>query len=195
MNCAKTEKPIVANGESPRPECNSIITGKERDGELNAGGPNEATGPKPKGRPVADQTRRQRLNLSCKQKMRLGTWNVRSMQSGKIDVIQGEMKRLDIAIMGLCETRWKGQGHFNWNGYKIIMSGQKERGRNGVAIMCDKTSANAIMGYHTVSDRILSVRFRGGQANTTIIQVYAPTSAALEEEHDHFLRRVTRYHR
>jgi len=62
----------------------------------------------------------------------------------------------------------------------------KERGRNGVAIMCDKTSANAIMGYHTVSDRILSVRFRGGQANTTIIQVYAPTSAALEEEHDHF---------
>ena len=186
MNCTKKKKPIVANGESPRPECNSIITGKERDGELNAGGPNEATGPKPKGRPVADQTRRQRLNLSFKQKMRLGTWNVRSMQSGKIDVIQGEMKRLDIAIMGLCETRWKGQGHFNWNGYKIIMSGQKERGRNGVAIMCDKTSANAIMGYHTVSDRILSVRFRGGQANTTIIQVYAPTSAALEEEHDNF---------
>ena len=73
--------------------------------------------------------------------------------------------------MGLSETRWKGQGHFNWNGYRIIMSGQKEKGRNGVAIMCDRTSANAIMGYDTVSDRILSVRFRGKKANVTIVQV------------------------
>src|ERR1700733_11359088 len=66
------------------------------------------------------------------------------------------------------------------------MSGQKQRGRNGVAIMCDKTSANAIMGYNTVNDRILSVRFRGRQVNTTMVQVYAPTSAASEEEHDRF---------
>jgi len=69
------------------------------------------------------------------------------------------MKQLQIKIMGLSETRWKGQGHFNWYGYKIIMSGQAEKGRNLVAIMCDSTSAKAIMGYDTVSDRILSVRF------------------------------------
>src|SRR3984885_9352479 len=103
-----------------------------------------------------------------------------------MDVIQREMKRLDIAIMGLSKTRWKGQGHFNWRGYRIIMSGQKERGRNVVAIMCDKISTKAIMGYDTVNDRILSVRFRGRQVNTTIVQVYAPTSTALEEEHDRF---------
>jgi len=69
--------------------------------------------------------------------MKNGTWNVRSMQSGKINIIQREMKRLELTIMGLSETRWKGQGHFNWNGYKIIMSGQAEKGRNGVAVMCD----------------------------------------------------------
>jgi hypothetical protein len=45
--------------------------------------------------------------------MKIGTWNVRSMQSGKMDVIQREMERLEIAVMGLSETRWKGQGHFN----------------------------------------------------------------------------------
>ena len=63
------------------------------------------------------------------------------------------------------------------------MSGQAEKGRNGVAVMCDRASANAIMGYDTVSDRILSVRFRG---SITIIQVYAPTSTASEEEQDNF---------
>ena len=102
-----------------------------------------------------------------------------------MDVIQGEMKRLGIAIMGLSETRWKGQGHFNWNGYRIIMSGQK-KGRNGVAIMCDSTSANAIMGYDTVNDRLLSVRFIGKQVNITIVQVYAPTSTAGEEDQESF---------
>src|SRR6218665_2581152 len=72
-------------------------------------------------------------------------------------------------------------------GYKkIIMSGQAEKGRNGVAVMCDRASANAMMGYDTVSDRILSVRFRGRKVNITIIQVYAPTSTASDEEQDNF---------
>jgi len=42
------------------------------------------------------------------------------------------------------------------------------------------------MGYNTVSDRVLSVRFRGGRINTTIIQVYAPTAMAAEEEQEAF---------
>lgn len=186
MNKANSNKDIVADGETPRPECDLTATGKEQDGESKAIQSNEATGLKPKGCPVADRTGEQRLNLSCKMRMKIGTWNVRSMQSGKMDVIQREMERLQITVMGLSETRWKGQGHFNWNGYRIIMSGQREKGRNGVAIMCDRKSANAIMGYDTVSDRILSVRFRGKKVNITIIQVYAPTSVAIEEEHERF---------
>jgi len=89
-------------------------------------------------------------------------------------------------IMGLSETRWKGQGDFNWNRYKIIMSGQAEKGRNGVAIMCDRISAYAIMGYDAVSDRIPSIRFRGRKVNITIVQVYAPTSTTSKEEQDNF---------
>ena len=52
--------------------------------------------------------------------------------------------------------------------------------------MCDMTSTNAIMGYDTVSDRIVSVRFRGKKVNISIVQVYAPTSTASEEEHESF---------
>jgi len=51
----------------------------------------------------------------------------RGGQSGKINIIQKEMKQLEIKVMGLSETRWKGQGHFNWNRYKIIMSSQAEK--------------------------------------------------------------------
>ena len=185
MSKANTSKVIVADGESLRPESDLKDTGEEQDGVSKVPGSNDAAGPKPKGSPTADRIREQRLNLSCKQRLKLGTWNVRSMQSGKMDVIQGEMKRLGIAIMGLSETRWKGQGHFNWNGYRIIMSGQK-KGRNGVAIMCDMTSANAIMGYDTVSDRLLSVRFKGKNVNITVVQVYAPTSTAGEEDQESF---------
>src|SRR6218665_2511387 len=46
------------------------------------------------------------------------------------------------------------------------------------------------MGYDTVSYRILSVRFRGRKVNITIIQVYAPTSTALEEEQDDFFNKL-----
>jgi hypothetical protein len=179
-------KTIVTKGETLRPEGDSMATEEEHNEESGASGSNETTGPKPKGRPAVDMTRKQRLDMSCKKTMKIGSWNIRSMQSGKMDIIQKEMKRMDITILGLCETRWKGKGHFSWNGFKIVMSGQDERRRNGVAVMCDRKSADAIMGYNTVSDRVLSVRFRGGKINTTIIQVYAPTTLATEEEMEAF---------
>ena len=64
MNQADKEKTIVANGETPRPECDSTATGKERERESGAVGSNEATGLKPNGGLEADHTRGQRLNLS-----------------------------------------------------------------------------------------------------------------------------------
>ena len=42
------------------------------------------------------------------------------------------------------------------------------------------------MGYDTVSDRILSIRFRGKKTNITVIQVYAPTSTAEEKIRESF---------
>src|SRR6218665_604917 len=187
------KKTIVANGETPRLECDSTATGKERERESGAAGPNEATGLKPNGGSEADRARGQQLPLSCKQRMKIGTWNVCSMQSGKINIIQKEVKQLEIKIMGLSETRWKGQGHFNWNKYKIIMLGQAEKGRNGVAIMCDRTSAN-IMGYDTVSDGILSVRFRGRKVNIKIVQVCSNIDG-IRRRVGQLFQQTTKHHR
>jgi len=135
---------------------------------------------------VADLVGEQRINLSCNSQMKLGTWNVRSMLTGKLEAVKAEMKRLDLAVLGSSETRWQGQGHFNSGDVRVVMSSQSEGRRNGVTIVCDKSSAWAIMGYDTVNDRILSVRFRGKETNTTIIQIYAPTSTTEEEIRERF---------
>jgi len=53
--------------------------------------------------------------LQLHKKLRLGTWNIRSMlQLGKVQLLGEEMMRLgvDRPICGLSEVRWDGQGHF-----------------------------------------------------------------------------------
>ena len=81
----------------------------------------EATILNPQGGAVADLVGEQRLNLSYKSQMKLGTWNVRSMLTGKLEVVKAEMKRLDLAMLGLSETRWHGQGHFNSGEVRVVI--------------------------------------------------------------------------
>ena len=64
-------------------------------------------GEKPDGATVQSQTSR----LGNTQ-FRLGTWNVRAMHAGKIDILENEMERMCLNVLGICEHRWKGQGHF-----------------------------------------------------------------------------------
>jgi hypothetical protein len=64
---------IVTEGETLRPESDLPATEEEHNEEFGATGSNETTGPKPKGRPAADLTRKQRLDMSCKISMKVGT--------------------------------------------------------------------------------------------------------------------------
>ena len=50
--------------------------------------------------------------LVLRKKIRVGTWNVRSLYQGKHHIVEKEMKRTEIDILGICEHRWSGQGHF-----------------------------------------------------------------------------------
>ena len=43
----------------------------------------------------------------------LGTWNVRSINQGKLEVAKQEMTRVNIDILGISELRWIGMGEFN----------------------------------------------------------------------------------
>lgn len=104
-----------------------------------------------------------------------------------MDNVIEEAKQNNISVLGIAEHRWAGQGHFTPHaGGKFIYSGQAKGGHGGVAIYLSKQIANTVLGYKPVNDRILSIRLQGKVKNIKIIQVYAPTSTAEEEEIEAF---------
>ena len=49
----------------------------------------------------------------CKEQYCTGTWNVRSMNQGKLEAVKQEMARVNVDILGSSELRWTGMGEFN----------------------------------------------------------------------------------
>ena len=69
----------------------------------------------------------------CKEQRCIGTWNVRSMNQGKLEVAKQEMARVNIDILGISELKWTGMGEFNSDDHYIYYCGQESLRRNGVA--------------------------------------------------------------
>ena len=69
--------------------------------------------PKQKQYPVVDVTDNRSKVQCCKEQQGIGTWNVRSMNQGKLEVIKQEMARVNIDILGIRELKWNGMGEFN----------------------------------------------------------------------------------
>ena len=44
----------------------------------------------------------------CKEQYCIGTWNVWSMNQGKLEVVKQEMARLNINILEISELKWTG---------------------------------------------------------------------------------------
>ena len=68
----------------------------------------------------------------------IGTWNVRSMNQGKLEMDKQEMARVNIDILGISELKWTGMGEFNSDDHYIYYCGQKSLRRNRVAIIVNK---------------------------------------------------------
>ena len=74
----------------------------------------------------------------CKEQYWIGTWNVRFMNQGKLEVVKQEMARVNINILGISKLSWTGKGEFNSDDHCIFYCGQESLRRNGVAIMLNK---------------------------------------------------------
>ena len=74
----------------------------------------------------------------CKEQYRIGTWNVRSMNQGKLEVVKQEMARVNVDILRISELKWTGMGEFNSDDHYTYYCGQESLRRNGVAIMVNK---------------------------------------------------------
>jgi len=74
---------------------------------------NEGMEPKQKEYPAVDVTG-DRSKVRCyKEQYCIGTWNVRSMNQGKLEVVKQEMARVNVDILGISELKWTGMGEFN----------------------------------------------------------------------------------
>ena len=73
----------------------------------------------------------------CKEQYCIGTWNVRSMNQGKLDVVK-QMSRVNVDILGISEVRWTGMGDFNSDDHYIYYWGQESLRRNGVELIVTK---------------------------------------------------------
>ena len=82
----------------------------------------------------------------CKNQYCLETWNVRSMNQGKLEVIKQEMARVNVNILGISELKWTQMGEFNPDDHHIYYCGQESLRRNGVALIINKRVLNAVLG-------------------------------------------------
>ena len=62
----------------------------------------------------------------CKEQYCIGTWNVRSMNRGKLEVVKQEMARVNVDILGISELNWTGMGEFNSDDHCICKNTQKK---------------------------------------------------------------------
>ena len=99
---------------------------------------NEETELKQKQHPIVDVTDEGSKVQCCKEQYCIGTWNVRSMNQGKLEVVKQEMARVNIDILGISELKWTGMGEFNSDDHYIYYCGQESLRRNGVALIVNK---------------------------------------------------------
>ena len=67
------------------------------------------------------------------------------MNQGKLEVVQQEMTRVNIDILGISELRWTGMGEFNTDDHYIYYCGQESLKRNGIAIMVNKRVQKTVL--------------------------------------------------
>ena len=74
----------------------------------------------------------------CKYQFCIGTWNVRSMNQGKLEVVKQKMTRMNINILGISKLRWTGMGEFDSDDHYISYCGEESLRRNGTVIIINK---------------------------------------------------------
>ena len=127
MNSIKRQKDRKWKDELHRSVGAQYATG---DQWINNSKKNEETEPKQKQHSVADVTGDGRKVRCCEEQYCIGTWNIRSMNQGKLKVIKQEIARVNIDILGISELKWTGMGEFNSDDHYIHYCRQESLRRN-----------------------------------------------------------------
>ena len=60
------------------------------------------------------------------------------MNQGKMEVVNQEMARVNVNILGISKLKWTGMGEFNSDDHYIYYCGQESLRRHGIAIIVNK---------------------------------------------------------
>ena len=141
---------------------------------FQGGGDKSATGSRPEIRMQSEETT-------------IGTWNIRTLNSGRIHELTHELERYKWDIIGLCEVRWKNFGEtVTKEGHKLWYSGDESKHQHGVGILVNKNKIDSVISCTPISSRLMSIRIAAKPQNITIFQVYAPTTDYSDETVEEF---------
>ena len=104
-NYSQRNLSIVPEDEPLRLEGTEKATGEEQSISTNSHGFDDVARSKPKGRPTTEVSRVEMKVRCCKQLHTIGTWNVRTMNQSKLDVVKAEMTRMKVNILGISEIK------------------------------------------------------------------------------------------
>ena len=107
MNSMKRQKDRTLRDELRRSVSAEYAT---RDQWRNNSRKNEEMEPKQKQHPVVDVTGDESKVQCCKEQYCIGTWNVRSISQGKLEVVKQEMAKVNVDSLGISELKWTGMG-------------------------------------------------------------------------------------
>ena len=92
-----------------------------REERRNTSRRNEEAEPKQKQHPVVDVTGDGSNVHFSKEQYCIGTWNVRSMNQGKLELVNREMARVNTDILGISELKWTAMGEFNSDDIYLLL--------------------------------------------------------------------------
>ena len=108
-------------------------------------------------------------------RLKIGTWNVKTLQVGKLENVKNEMKHLDVDVMGIAEMRWKGSARIKSRHHTINYSGEDSTAESR-RLDPNERMSRSLLGRLANSDRVLVAKFKTSLFDLHTIQVYAPTA-------------------
>ena len=142
MNSMKRQNDRILKEELPR-----LVGAQYAPGDQwrNNSRKNEGMEQKQKQYPVVDVTGDRSKVRCCKEQYCIGTWNVRSMNQGKLEVVKQKMARVNVNILGISRLKWTGMSEFNSDDHYIYYCGQESLGKNELwTEICDTVRETGI---------------------------------------------------
>ena len=124
MNSMKRQKDMTLKDELHRSVGTQHASGEDR---RKSSKKSKEAEPKLKQCPVVDMSGGESKVQCCKEQYCIGTWNVRYMNQGNLEVVKQEMARVNTDILGISELKWMRMGEFNSEGNYNFQTSRKTK--------------------------------------------------------------------